>query len=375
MKIFIEKLQQLPVSSQKIEICERKGIGHPDSLTDIVCENASRMLSNYYIERKGFICHHNLDKGLAVGGTSHPVFGDGEVVEPPDMIVAGTATIFEDLDEIKKLIYEETQNCLEKNLRFVEKLRPKIIVKIHPGSPDLVNLFERFSKGEMPLANDTSFGVAFEPMSKLENIVYNTERILNSDKIKKKFPFIGEDIKIMGFRNNDKISLTVAVAFVSQFINNLREYYEQKEVIKELIKKEIGEGEVSVNTADKDDSIYLTVTGTSWECGDDGQVGRGNRANGLITPCRPMSLEAVAGKNPISHVGKIYNLKAREIANKINENFEIEEVYVFLLSQIGKPINEPIVGVRYISDSHINEKKIVLNKLLVNIYPKTVLMN
>jgi len=106
--------------------------------------------------------------------------------------------------------------------------------------------------------------------------------------------------------------------------------------------------QVSINTLDKEDSIYLTVTGTSWENGDDGQVGRGNRANGLITPCRPMSLEAVAGKNPISHVGKIYNIKAQEIANKINETFEVREVQVQLLSQIGKPINDPFVGIKYI---------------------------
>ncbi len=33
-------------------------------------------------------------------------------------------------------------------------------------------------------------------------------------------------------------------------------------------------------------------SGLSAETGDDGQVGRGNRVNGLITPNGPMSLEA-----------------------------------------------------------------------------------
>jgi S-adenosylmethionine synthetase len=170
--------------------------------------------------------------------------------------------------------------------------------------------------------------------------------------MKKKFPSIGEDVKVMGSRNDGNLDITVAIAFISKFIPSLEDYYEQKEKIRELLHKEfpMESMQVSINTLDKDESIYLTVTGTSWENGDDGQVGRGNRSNGIITPCRPMSLEAVAGKNPISHVGKIYNFKAQEIANKINKKFGVGEVQVQLLSKIGKPINEPFVGIKYISN-------------------------
>jgi S-adenosylmethionine synthetase len=368
MKIFIEKLNQTPVSEQRIEIVERKGIGHPDSLTDAICEASSRVLSQYYIKEKGFICHHNLDKGLLVGGVSNPVFGGGEIIERPDAIVAGTATILKSLDDIKKLIYEEVDKYFDETLRFADKLNPEIFIRIHPGSPDLVDIFKRFNKGEIPPANDTSFGVGFAPMSLLENTVYNAERFLNSKEIKKKFPFIGEDIKVMGSRDNDNINLTVAIAFVSQFVQSLERYYDQKEKIRELLKKKFkADGmHVFVNTLDKEDSIYLTVTGTSWEMGDDGQVGRGNRANGLITACRPMSLEAVAGKNPISHVGKIYNLKAQEIADEINKCFNIKEVQVELVSQIGKPINDPFVGIKYISNGDFKKSEVeeILSKSL-----------
>ena len=102
--------------------------------------------------------------------------------------------------------------------------------------------------------------------------------------------------------------------------------------------------DVAVNTADDDtrDGIYLTVTGLSAEAGDDGQVGRGNRVNGLITPYRPMTLEAVAGKNPVSHVGKLYNVIANEIASAVVEEIAgVKEAYCMLVSQIGRPINEP----------------------------------
>jgi S-adenosylmethionine synthetase len=360
MKIHIEKLKQTPVSEQKIEIVERKGIGHPDSLADAVCESASRVVSEYYIEKKGFICHHNLDKGLLVGGASNPVFGAGEIIESPQAIVAGTATIIESIDDIKKLIYEEVDKYFDETLRFADKLNPRISVNIHPGSPDLVDIFKRFSKGEIPPANDTSIGVGFAPMSPLENTVYNVEKFLNSKEMKKKFPSIGEDIKVMGRRDDSDVVLTVAIAFVSQFVQDLEDYYDQKEKIRELIQKKFKTDgmEVFVNTLDEGESVYLTVTGTSWEMGDDGQVGRGNRVNGLITPCRSMSLEAVAGKNPVSHVGKIYNLKAQEIAKKIDEVFNVKEVQVQLLSQIGKPINEPFVGIKYISNGDVREREV-----------------
>jgi len=361
MQLFIEKLDQKPVFKQKIEMVERKGIGHPDSLIDAICEASSRVLSQYYIEKKGFICHHNLDKGLISSGSSNPVFGGGAIIERPDVIVSGQATVIQNLDDIKKLIYEEVDSYLDKSLRFADTLNPEIIVKVHPGSVDLVGLFERFKKGEMPLANDTSFGVGFAPMTELENTVYKIEQLLNSEKTKKKFPFLGEDIKVMGSRNNDQLNLTVAVAFVSQFVPSLEEYYSQKAKTKELIEKNIKtdrELRVDVNAADSKDCIYLTVTGTSCECGDAGQVGRGNRANGLITPCRTMSLEAVAGKNPISHVGKIYNLKAQEIANKISDIFKVQEVQVQLLSEIGRPINNPFIGIKYIPDGDFREREI-----------------
>ena len=102
--------------------------------------------------------------------------------------------------------------------------------------------------------------------------------------------------------------------------------------------------DVQMNVADDPEtgSVYLTVSGTSAEMGDDGSVGRGNRANGLITVNRPMSMEATSGKNPIRHVGKLYNLLSTQIAIQIVEEVEgIEEVYIRILSQIGVPIDEP----------------------------------
>jgi S-adenosylmethionine synthetase len=113
--------------------------------------------------------------------------------------------------------------------------------------------------------------------------------------------------------------------------------------------KKLTDREVSivVNSADdpKRGSFYLTITGTSAEMGDDAGVGRGNRVNGLITPCRPMSLEAAAGKNPQNHVGKIYNVLAERAAERIvKEEARVLEAYVKILTRIGYPIDEPLIA-------------------------------
>jgi S-adenosylmethionine synthetase len=102
----------------------------------------------------------------------------------------------------------------------------------------------------------------------------------------------------------------------------------------------------AVNTADDvaTGSVYLTVTGTSAEAGDDGHTGRGNRANGLITPYRPMSIESAAGKNPVTHPGKLYQVAARSIAEALVRDIgEIQAAQSCLASNIGRPITDPQV--------------------------------
>jgi methionine adenosyltransferase (EC 2.5.1.6) len=352
--IVITPITFEPVYAQQVEIVERKGTGHPDTICDYLAEELSIALCKWYQENFGAIMHHNVDKALLVGGRAEPVFGGGEVIEPIEIYLVGRAILEKDGKELKN-VQEFVQNVVEEwiseNLRNLDpKKHIKVHAKLKPGSKDLVELFERFQKeGKVPLANDTSFGVGFAPFDDLERAVYQTERFLNSSEIKEEHPEIGEDIKVMGVRFGEKIRLTVALAFVSKYIKNEDEYFAKKEEIlrktKNYIQELLGrEVELFINTADTKGSVYITVTGTSAEQGDDGQVGRGNRVNGLITPYRPMSLEAAAGKNPISHVGKIYNTVANEISERVVEEIEeVEEAYCYIVSQIGKPINEPQV--------------------------------
>ena len=344
-----------PVYSQDAEIVERKGVGHPDTICDSIAEELSVELSKLYIEEFGAIMHHNVDKALLVGGVANPEFGGGEVISPIELYLVGRALNEKDGKPlpVEEIAIEVARRWIKENVRNLDPDRHVIVQpRIKPGSKDLVDLFLRFQqKGEVPLANDTSFGVGFAPLDDLERVVFETEQFLNSPQLKEEHPEVGEDIKVMGVRIKDRIRITIACAFVSKYVSSLQDYLSKKESVLSKVRdlassitdKEV---EVFMNTADDPEggSVYITVTGTSAEQGDDGQVGRGNRVNGLITPYRPMSLEAAAGKNPVSHIGKIYNTVANLIAERVvKEIEEVEEAYCYIVSQIGKPINEPQV--------------------------------
>jgi S-adenosylmethionine synthetase len=151
------------------------------------------------------------------------------------------------------------------------------------------------------------------------------------------------------------VHLTVACAFLDRFLRNASEYRQAKSAVADMARSVAARHtakplEVVVNAAGDLEarSCYLTVTGTSAEAGDDGEAGRGNRVNGLITPSRPMTMESAAGKNPVTHVGKIYNVCASLIAQRlVTEIPEIAAVQCFIVSEIGRPIDQPqIIAVR-----------------------------
>jgi len=347
MKPEIGPLEAPSPESLPFEIVERKGLGHPDTICDALTENLSRALSRAYLERFGAILHHNVDKALLCGGAARPAFGGGEVTEPIDIYLAGRATArFEGVTiPVEEIAIEESRRWLRENLRHLDAERDvRIHPRIRPTSPDLAALFLRRREAGAPLANDTSLGVGFAPLDRLESAVLAVERKLNAPQTKAAQPEVGEDVKVMGVRNGRDLELTVACALVGRHVADLDDYLCKKARIRDLAVAAAGGAQVALNTADGDtaESVYLTVTGLSAEAGDDGQVGRGNRVNGLITPYRPMSLEAAAGKNPVTHVGKLYNLLAGRIARAlVAELSGVREAYCYLVSRIGRPVTEP----------------------------------
>jgi len=356
LNIMVDELKQVPLGEQRMEICERKGVGHPDTICDSVMNEVSIALSKLYMEEFGAIMHHNVDKSLLAAGETETRFGGGELKKRMLMVFGDRATFEVGGVEVpvEEITIEASKRWFRENLRFVDPDEHlKFQIELKRGSQALVDIFER--RGRYLGANDTSAAVGYAPMSATEKVVFDTEKFLNSREFKKSFPETGEDVKIMGFRKERNFKITVAMAFVDRFIDSEEDYFRKKEEVSEEIKQfidsrvDMDKVELTVNALDVRgrgvDGIYLTVLGTSADGADCGQVGRGNRVNGIIPLNRPTSSEAAAGKNPVSHVGKIYNLLSYRIANEIYERISgFKEVYVWLLSQIGKPINEPMVA-------------------------------
>ncbi|MCK5394660.1 MAG: methionine adenosyltransferase [Gammaproteobacteria bacterium] len=343
-----------PYYSQPVEIVERKGIGHPDTICDALAEELSRTLCQFYLDNFGLILHHNVDKALLWGGISQPKFGGGKIISPMEIFLAGRATNkYKGVNvPIEDLVEQSCTNWLRSNFHVLD---PEHHVKLHslirPGSSDLVELYLRQEATGIALANDTSCGVGYAPLSEMERIVLQVEQTLNSVEVKTAHPETGEDIKVMAIRRYKNIELTISCAFVDRYIADADDYVQKKLQLARLVEKTAATVSnrninVTVNAADNVDtgSLFMTVTGTSAESGDDGEVGRGNRVNGLITPYRPMNMEAAAGKNPVTHVGKLYNIVAQQIASSlVQELDEVAEAYCYLVSRIGSPIKEPMI--------------------------------
>lgn len=334
------------------EIVERKGLGHPDTICDALAEELSRNLCREYVRRFGSILHHNVDKALLAGGSSEPRFGGGRVLAPIRIYLAGRAIsrLGGDVIPLEEIAVEGSRSWLRTNLHALDPMQHvSIQTLIQPGSGDLRALFSRRSHGDSPLANDTSIGVGYAPMSALEQLVLAIERHINPPNGGRVRPAWGEDVKVMGIRTGNAVHFSIACAMIGSQLSGLEDYFSEKGLLAEMVRDlatqyRFKEADVAVNVADdrKTGAVYLTVTGTSAEAGDDGEVGRGNRVNGLITPCRPMSIEAAAGKNPVTHVGKIYNVVARAIAASLVEDVpEISSAQCLLVSRIGSPVTQP----------------------------------
>ena len=355
--IRLTPLVGMPVAEAPVEIVERKGLGHPDTMCDALAEALSQALCGYYLDHFGLILHHNVDKALLWGGAAEPAFNGGRVTAPMEIFLAGRATHeFRGKQvPVEELAQQSCRRWLRAHMHALDIERDvRIHTMIRPGSHDLVELYLRQQQSGVALANDTSCGVGYAPLNELERLVLAVEQRLNDAGTRAAFPEIGEDIKLMALRRDDAVTLTVGCAFVDRFVTDFDDYQAKKARlaarVHDIATQHTAQPvSVDVNTADgaTPDSLFLTVTGTSAEAGDDGEVGRGNRSNGLITPYRPMNMEAVAGKNPVTHVGKLYNIIAGRVAERIVERLPVAEAYCCLISRIGRPVHEPqVVEVR-----------------------------
>ncbi len=378
--IKIESLGGRAISEEAVECVERKGLGHPDTMADLISEAVSVALSAEYMRIAGTVLHHNTDKGFLAAGRAQKAFQGGRIIRPMRFFMGDRATFRAGRMEIPvaDIAVEAARKWLTENLRFVE---PERHITFHPelapGSAQLAQIYAGGGARRLLGANDTSAAIGYWPLSPTEQLVLALEGFLNSKAFKRRYPETGEDVKVMAVRENGTVTVTVAMPLIDRFLRAEAEYFVRKEMILAAIdgflrKANTGADAhfedflVHFNSLDTRGSgvagIYLSVLGTSAEDADSGQVGRGNRANGLISFGRPLTTEAAAGKNPLSHTGKIYGVLSHLLARKVVQAAEgVREAYVLLVSRIGVQINRPSavsvklrlqkgVGIRDVSD-------------------------
>jgi len=357
----------IPTFKKRFEIVERKGIGHPDTICDLIMDKISVELSKLYLKEIGAIQHHNMDKSMLVAGQTENKFGGGKVTKPMKFVMGDRATFEANGKklQIEDLAVTTAKSWFEDNLRHVKDEHIKFQLEIGTSSQELRSIFKT---SESFVANDTSALVGYAPFTKTESAVLETERYINSKKFKTEFPESGEDVKVMVFRKNNDLEVTIAMAFVDSYVNSESHYFTRKNEMKQSIDEfykglDFDKVNISINNLDSKnkgfEGLYLTVLGTSADSADSGQVGRGNNANGVISLCRPAGAEAVAGKNPVSHIGKIYNAMSFKLAEQIHNDLPDLEVLVWMYNVIGKPVNEPqAIVVQPISENKLDVSKL-----------------
>ncbi|WP_116949618.1 methionine adenosyltransferase [Jiangella endophytica] len=347
-------------------IVERKGFGHPDTLADHLAERLSRVYSAYTLREFGAVLHHNFDKLALLGGSSEVRYGGGRMTAPVRVLVNGRAATAcgEQLIPVRDIVEAEVRAFFAERLPEVSDhldISFNVTTNSSPGAvltgsdvPDRQRWFNPRSVDDLrerrvKLANDTSLGTGWAPENQFESFVRQlVDHFSAPSEFTRAHAWCGSDVKLMGYWDGEAADVVLCVPQKSSHVGGRRAYVENLDHVlaechrlaaRDLPGTRVG---FTLNARDvpQKDELYLTFTGSSIESGDEGVVGRGNRVNGLITPLRPMNLEGASGKNPVYHVGKLYNIAARRLAARL---FDLTggHAEVHLVSRTGKRLDRP----------------------------------
>lgn len=341
-----------------IEIVERKGRGHPDTLTDGLAEELSVQYCLYTRQHFGQILHHNFDKVGLLGGRSIARLGDGRMLAPIRVLLNGRASDRFGYEEIplEQLLKEWSIAFLKRELPLLDVTRDlqfyyNVSTANTAGYPDIdfspqseADLFQT----HQALSSDTAAICIQYPPTPVEDTVLEVERLLTSDDYREARPWLGSDIKVMALGSKEGVSITACVPQIADYVHDLDSYRVNLEAIRKDIRAVVlrllpgAQVDIMLNTLDDFErgSLYLTVLGSCIESGDEGMVGRGNRPSGVISTLRPFSGEAACGKNPAFFPGKVYTAAGKKIAQRLHEASRAR-IDVWLVSQEGRPLSDP----------------------------------
>lgn len=349
-----------------VVIVERKGWGHPDTLADHLAERLSRAYSTYTRDRFGAVLHHNFDKLALLGGASEVRYGRGRMREPIRVLVNGRAApacgdeevpVADLVDQTVRDFFAERLPELAGHLSIEHNItaNPSPGAVITGDEPsDRAVWFRPRSVGDLrerrtPLANDTSLGTGWAPEHPVEAFVRDlADHLSRPDRFAATNPWLGSDVKVMAHAAANELDMVLCVPQKCTHVPDRATYLDHCDAVLAECHRLAADRlpgltatfRLNVRDLPDRDELYLTYTGSSIESGDEGVVGRGNRITGLITPLRPMNVEGVAGKNPVYHVGKLYNVAAQRIAAELSD-VTGQHAEVHLISATGQRLDRP----------------------------------
>jgi len=314
-----------------LELVERKGLGHPDTLADALAEVVSTEYSKFCLEKFGAVLHHNVDKLYIGAGHFKIDFGLCEMLKPVQVRINGRMSNSY-AGETFDIIGIQERAVLSYLLKVLPHLKEEeIIVQAnatqHTKRPYWFSPRNRedIPDFQKPMANDTSVCVSHWPMTISEKLALELERYFwngNSDIPVPLFHHFGQDIKVMVCRKGKFIDVTMCVPIISTSVSLFSAYQELIKGVennlnilaREIIQKTEYSVAVKVNPYQ---ALYMLGIGSCIECGEEGIVGRGNSNSGVISMFRPHCIEAAAGKNPVYHTGRVLSFLTMHLAKAI----------------------------------------------------------
>ncbi|MBY0472869.1 hypothetical protein K2Q00_01105 [Patescibacteria group bacterium] len=316
-----------------VEVVERKGVGHPDSLADALANEVSIAFSRECLQRYGLIPHHNVDKLYIGAGYYKNDYSQCNRLAPVVVRVNGrmTNTFGGEAIGIEEIQHNAVWNYLSKVL---PRITPEDLI-IDPNATQHTKVAHWFTprdRADIPdadhaRANDTSFCVGHWPPTLAEMLAYRLERYfwepVGGFAIPR-FPEIGQDIKVMVLRRGNELEAVLCVPTISIHTPSRERYLElikyHEEQLTALVGRFAGNNQKIVVRVNPYQHQYMLGLGSCIECGEEGIVGRGNSLNGVISSHRVHTLESWAGKNPVYHTGRVMGY----LVSKLSKSIAIE---------------------------------------------------
>lgn len=341
MRIVIRHACVSP-DSLPYDVAERKGIGHPDSLADLVADTFSRRYGSWCLRQFGILPNHWVDKVNLVGAAARVGFGGFEILKPVDCYLFGKITerIGGSPIPVQALFSDSVAAALPAALgdnAILEHARLHVNNTCGVAADHDPEFYQPRATAslagvlaEESVANDTVICVGTSKRGLAAETAVRLESHITSHDFRSTFPAVGTDVKVMVVRIGSDLDITVAIPIHPRLVPTWEDYRATLDDVGTAVTadlkvlmdqdhraRDLARISLHLNTKDTPGRGYLAPFGTSLGKGDCGAVGRGNRYSGAIEPLRPSSCEAAAGKNPIHHSGKIYTAVAAEAAAAI----------------------------------------------------------